>query len=165
MGDHWRGEHAVGRVPGKTEGGGPCEVGAGCVDNVPEVMNVLGIHWLLVDQVFVVRQIQVNQASFSNNIYIAWVSDYSPIRMRKKYTRVNILRCVFILRCANQPESKFKLRSPVCICVRMRHLLTPSKICTPEYINTCVFLAHANWTNASCLFAMWYVSGKYRNKQ
>ena len=35
----------------------------------------------------------------------------SPIRMRKKYTRVNILRCVFILRCANQPESKFKLRS------------------------------------------------------
>ena len=35
----------------------------------------------------------------------------SPIRMRKKYTRVNILRCVFILRCANQPESKFKLCS------------------------------------------------------
>ena len=35
----------------------------------------------------------------------------SPIRMRQKYTRVNILRCVFILRCANQPESKFKLRS------------------------------------------------------
>ena len=35
----------------------------------------------------------------------------SPIRMRKKYTRVNILRCVFILRCANQPESKFELRS------------------------------------------------------
>ena len=35
----------------------------------------------------------------------------SPIRMRKKYTRVNILRCVFILRCANQPESKFKLSS------------------------------------------------------
>ena len=34
----------------------------------------------------------------------------------------------------------------VCICVRMRHLLTPSKICTPEYIYTCVFLAHANWT-------------------
>ena len=31
--------------------------------------------------------------------------------MHKKYTRVNILRCVFILRCANQPESKFKLRS------------------------------------------------------
>ena len=29
----------------------------------------------------------------------------------QKYTRVNILRCVFILRCANQPESKFKLRS------------------------------------------------------
>ena len=36
--------------------------------------------------------------------------------------------------------------TPVCICVRMRHLLTPSKICTPEYIYTCVFLAHANWT-------------------
>ena len=35
----------------------------------------------------------------------------SPIRMRKKYTRVNILRCVFIRRCANQPESKSKLRS------------------------------------------------------
>ena len=35
----------------------------------------------------------------------------SPIRMRKKYSRVNILRCVFILGCANQPESKFKLRS------------------------------------------------------
>ena len=38
-------------------------------------------------------------------------SNFSPIRMRQKYTRVNILRCVFILRCANQPESKFKLRS------------------------------------------------------
>ena len=36
--------------------------------------------------------------------------------------------------------------TPVCICVRMRHLLTPSKICTPEYIYMCVFLAHANWT-------------------
>ena len=31
--------------------------------------------------------------------------------MRQKYARVNILRCVFILRCANQPESKSKLRS------------------------------------------------------
>ena len=31
--------------------------------------------------------------------------------MRKKYTRVNILRCVNILQCANQPVSKFKLRS------------------------------------------------------
>ena len=31
--------------------------------------------------------------------------------MRKKYTRVNILWCVNILRCANQPVSKFKLRS------------------------------------------------------
>ena len=35
----------------------------------------------------------------------------SPIRMRKKYTRVNILRCVNRLRCANQPVSKLKLRS------------------------------------------------------
>ena len=42
---------------------------------------------------------------------ITQVNHLSPIRMRKKYTRVNILRCVFILRCANQPESKFKLRS------------------------------------------------------
>ena len=36
--------------------------------------------------------------------------------------------------------------TPVCICVRMRHLLTRSKICTLEYIYTRVFLAHANWT-------------------
>ena len=43
----------------------------------------------------------------------------------------------------NLPICKY---TPVCICVRMRHLLTPSKICTPEYIYTCVFLAHANWT-------------------
>ena len=35
----------------------------------------------------------------------------SLIRMRKKYTRVNILWCVNILRCVNQPVSKFKLRS------------------------------------------------------
>ena len=34
----------------------------------------------------------------------------------------------------------------MCICIRMRHLLIPSKICTPEYIYTRVFLAHANWT-------------------
>ena len=46
----------------------------------------------------------------------------------------------------NLPICKY---TPVCICVRMRHLLTPSKICTPEYIYTCVFLAHANWTLAS----------------
>ena len=31
--------------------------------------------------------------------------------MRKKYTSVNILWCVNILRWANQPVSKFKLRS------------------------------------------------------
>ena len=43
----------------------------------------------------------------------------------------------------NLPICKY---TPVCICVRMRHLLTPSKICTPEYIYTRVFLAHANWT-------------------
>ena len=43
----------------------------------------------------------------------------------------------------NLPICKY---TPVCICVRMHHLLTPSKICTPEYIYTCVFLAHANWT-------------------
>ena len=43
----------------------------------------------------------------------------------------------------NLPICKY---TPVCICVRMRHLLTPSKICTPEYIYTYVFLAHANWT-------------------
>ena len=43
----------------------------------------------------------------------------------------------------NLPICKYTL---VCICVRMRHLLTPSKICTPEYIYTRVFLAHANWT-------------------
>ena len=43
----------------------------------------------------------------------------------------------------NLPICKYTL---VCICVRMRHLLTPSKICTPEYIYTGVFLVHANWT-------------------
>ena len=36
----------------------------------------------------------------------------------------------------NLPICKY---TPVCICVRMRHLLTPSKICTPKYIYTCVF--------------------------
>ena len=43
----------------------------------------------------------------------------------------------------NLPVCKY---TPVCICVRMHHLLTPSKICTPENIYTRVFLAHANWT-------------------
>ena len=43
----------------------------------------------------------------------------------------------------NLPVYKY---TPVCICVRMRYLLTLSKICTPEYIYMCVFLAHANWT-------------------
>ena len=43
----------------------------------------------------------------------------------------------------NLPICKYTL---VCICVRMRHLLTPCKICTPEHIYTRVFLAHANWT-------------------
>ena len=46
-----------------------------------------------------------NAKNMKRNLFL------SPIRMRKKYTRVNILWCVFILRCANQPESKFKLRS------------------------------------------------------
>ena len=50
----------------------------------------------------------------------------------------------------NLPICKY---TPVCICVRMRHLLTPSKICTPEYIYTCVFLAHANWTLHETLHA------------
>ena len=36
----------------------------------------------------------------------------------------------------NLPICKY---TPVCICARMRHLLTPSKICTPEYIYTCIF--------------------------
>ena len=43
----------------------------------------------------------------------------------------------------NLPLCKY---TPVCICIRMRHLLTPSKICTREYIYMRVFLAHANWT-------------------
>ena len=50
----------------------------------------------------------------------------------------------------NLPICKY---TPVCICVRMRHLLTPSKICTPEYIYTCVFLAHANWTIVNQAYA------------
>ena len=45
----------------------------------------------------------------------------------------------------NLPICKY---TPVCICIRMGHLLTPSIICTPEYIYTRVFLAHANWTLA-----------------
>ena len=43
----------------------------------------------------------------------------------------------------NLPICKY---TPVYICVRMRNLLTPSKICTPEYIYSRVFMAHANWT-------------------
>ena len=43
----------------------------------------------------------------------------------------------------NLPICKY---TPVSICVRMRHLLTPSKICTMEYIYTRVLLVHANWT-------------------
>ena len=38
---------------------------------------------------------------------------------------------------------------PICKIVNIYsgvYLLTPSKICTPEYICTRVFLAHANWT-------------------
>ena len=55
----------------------------------------------------------------------------------------------------NLPICKY---TPVCICVRMRHLLTPSKICTPEYIYTCVFLAHANWTLASAVVIINFIS-------
>ena len=51
--------------------------------------------------------------------------------------------CIWSDSRVNLPICKY---TPVCICVRMRHLLTPSKICTPEYIYTRVFLAHANWT-------------------
>ena len=57
--------------------------------------------------------------------------------------------CVFIkikFASVNLPICKY---TPVCICVRMHHLLTPSKICTPEYIYTCVFFAHAKWTLVS----------------
>ena len=53
----------------------------------------------------------------------------------------------------NLPICKY---TPVCICVRMHHLLTPSKICTPEYIYTCVFLAHANWTLVKLGFTVVY---------
>ena len=53
----------------------------------------------------------------------------------------------------NLPICKYTL---VCICVRMRHLLTPSKICTPEYIYTCVFLAHANWTFSFSFFGVFF---------
>ena len=49
----------------------------------------------------------------------------------------------------NLPICKY---TPVSICVRMRHLVTPSKICTPEYIYTRVFLAHANRKPSEQLF-------------
>ena len=51
--------------------------------------------------------------------------------------------CIWVDPGVNLPICKY---TPVCICVRIRHLLTSSKICTPEYIYTCVFLVHANWT-------------------
>ena len=57
--------------------------------------------------------------------------------------------CIWSYPGVNLPICKY---TPVCICVRMRHLLTPSKKCTPEYIYTCVFLAHANWTLVVGLF-------------
>ena len=59
--------------------------------------------------------------------------------------------CVFvkIKFASGQTLEYIYICTPVCICVRMRHLLTPSKICTPEYNYTCVFLAHANWTKVS----------------
>ena len=43
----------------------------------------------------------------------------------------------------NLPVCKY---TPVCICVRLRYLPSPSKIYTPKYIYTRVFLVHANWT-------------------
>ena len=56
----------------------------------------------------------------------------------------------------NLPICKY---TPVCICVRMRHLFTPSKICTPEYIYTRVFLVHANWTKVlSCCCLLIYMT-------
>ena len=63
-----------------------------------------------------------------------------------KFTRVfvKIKICIWSDPGVNLPVCEY---TPVCICVRMRHLLTPSKICTPEYFNKCVFLAHANWTS------------------
>ena len=63
-----------------------------------------------------------------------------------KFARVYLLKskiCIWSDPGVNLPICKY---TPVCICVRMRHLLTPSKICTPEYIYTRVFFAHANWT-------------------
>ena len=48
----------------------------------------------------------------------------------------------------NLPICKYTL---VCICVRMRHLLTPCKICTREHIYKRVFLAHANWEMRVCI--------------
>ena len=42
----------------------------------------------------------------------------------------------------NLPICKY---TPVCICVRMRHLLTPSIICTPKYIYTRVQPAFARY--------------------
>ena len=61
----------------------------------------------------------------------------------------------------NLPICKY---TPVCICVRMRHLLTPSKICTPEFIYTRVFLAHVNWTyskfNSSNSFKILFIQKK-----
>ena len=57
----------------------------------------------------------------SNEIF----SHLSPIRMRKKYTRVNILRCVNIFRCANQPVSKFNFDD----CVRMGFITRSIFVC------------------------------------
>ena len=56
----------------------------------------------------------------------------------------------------NLPICKY---TPVCIWVRMRHLLTLSKICTPEYIYMHVFLVHVNWT-----YRIYSILSEYSNK-
>ena len=63
---------------------------------------------------------------------------------------VNLHKCIcknkICIRSDPGIDSPICKYTPVCICVRMHHLLTSSKICTPEYIYTRVFLTHANWT-------------------
>ena len=54
--------------------------------------------------------------------------------MRKKYTRVNILQCVNILRCANQPVSK---------CVRMGFVTRSIFVC--KFIISGLILVHLSF--------------------
>ena len=86
----------------------------------------------------------------------------SPVRRVGLYTEVPSpydLSCWWDVKpqSTNQPGVNLPVckYTPVCICVRMRHLLTPSKICTAEYIYTRVFLAHANWTLVNNLLDGW----------